>query len=291
MGDDLPFVDLGTGRTVTSVVAGHYATCAILDNGSVKCWGFGPQLGLGETPPWGDEPGEMGDNLPAVDLGAGRTAKQIGVGYWKACALLDDDSVKCWDQSPLPAVTVLGAPIAEISSGYAPYARFADGTVGEPESTERVALGRASPATALFSTDIGLCALLGDNSTVCQFKNEMAAVPPWGGPGIVAVSLSSFPGKHQCGLMLGGSVRCWVPPFYPETWVDPDVPADAQGGVTVKLAGPAVSVTSGGADYACALLNDGRVQCWGDQAAFLGNVDVNNGAHTIPLDLGTHWVP
>ena len=46
------------------------------DDDSMKCWGSGDygRLGLGFVGFIGDGPGEMGDNLPAVDLGAGRTA-------------------------------------------------------------------------------------------------------------------------------------------------------------------------------------------------------------------------
>ena len=72
--------------------------CAVLDDDSVKCWGdnwYG-KLGLGEPSSRGDGPGEMGDNLPAVDLGTGRTAKMISAGGFHTCAVLDDDSVKCW---------------------------------------------------------------------------------------------------------------------------------------------------------------------------------------------------
>ena len=36
----------------------------------------------------------MGDNLPVVDLGTGKTVKQIAVGNVHACAILND--VKCW---------------------------------------------------------------------------------------------------------------------------------------------------------------------------------------------------
>ena len=98
MGDNLPAVDLGTGRTATAISAGRFHTCAVLDNGSVKCWGDGSsgQLGLGDTKDRGDDPGEMGDNLPSVDLGTGRTAKSVSAGSSHTCAVLDDGSVKCW---------------------------------------------------------------------------------------------------------------------------------------------------------------------------------------------------
>ena len=44
----------------------------------------------------GDEANEMGDNLLPVDLGSGKTAKQITTGQYHTCAILNDDSVKCW---------------------------------------------------------------------------------------------------------------------------------------------------------------------------------------------------
>ena len=64
----------------------------------MKCWGVNQygQLGLGDTENRGDGADEMGDNLPGVDLGTGRTAKALSVGKYHTCALLDDDSVKCW---------------------------------------------------------------------------------------------------------------------------------------------------------------------------------------------------
>ena len=94
----LPAVDLGTGRTAVSLRAAGLHVCATLDDGSVKCWGgndYG-ELGLGDTAARGDDPGEMGDNLPTVNLGAGRRVIQLAVGDAHNCALLDNDTVKCW---------------------------------------------------------------------------------------------------------------------------------------------------------------------------------------------------
>ena len=92
MGDNLPTVDLGTGRTATAIASGMHHTCAILDNASVKCWGYNndSQLGIGNTNNMGDSANEMGDNLPAVDLGTGRTAIAIDAGWEHTCVILDD---------------------------------------------------------------------------------------------------------------------------------------------------------------------------------------------------------
>jgi len=99
LGDQLPAVQLGSvNLSVTQLAAGDAHTCALLENGGVKCWGsnnFG-QLGLGDTLNRGDEPGEMGFDLPLVDLGNSRTAVRIAAGSTHSCALLNSGDVKCW---------------------------------------------------------------------------------------------------------------------------------------------------------------------------------------------------
>jgi alpha-tubulin suppressor-like RCC1 family protein len=98
MGDNLPAVDLGSGRTAISLAAGVFHTCALLDSLQVKCWGYNwnGQLGVGDHVTRGTDPAHMGDNLPVVDLGTGRTARQIAAGQNHTCALLDNNAVKCW---------------------------------------------------------------------------------------------------------------------------------------------------------------------------------------------------
>ena len=97
--DETPARDPSTsapGAPPPRSAAGGDHTCAALDDGSVRCWGFGfgGQLGYGNTDTIGDDetPGSAGP----VDLGAGRTATAITAGADHTCAILDDASVRCW---------------------------------------------------------------------------------------------------------------------------------------------------------------------------------------------------
>lgn len=62
-----------TGPNVTDIAAGSGHSCALRSNGQVLCWGSNDhgQLGIGTSSTVGTSAGEMGDNLTAVDLGAG----------------------------------------------------------------------------------------------------------------------------------------------------------------------------------------------------------------------------
>ena len=97
----LPAVDLGTGRTAAALSAGFGDNCALLDNATVKCWGLGTfgQLGQGDANHRGDGAGEMGDSLPAINVGTGRTVTAVTAGFGHTCARLDNASVKCWGEN------------------------------------------------------------------------------------------------------------------------------------------------------------------------------------------------
>ncbi|CAE7217913.1 unnamed protein product, partial [Symbiodinium necroappetens] len=72
------------------LVGYHYgrATCVILDDDSVKCWGqvYDGMQATGNEGAIGNAANQMGDNLPSSDFGVGRTAVDIGVS---AYAILD----------------------------------------------------------------------------------------------------------------------------------------------------------------------------------------------------------
>ena len=82
MGTNLPSPNLGTNRTISKLRLGSQYSCALLDNATVKCWGWaiGGSLGYGNQTDLGDNANEMGDNLAAIDFGTNRTVTDLSTG-------------------------------------------------------------------------------------------------------------------------------------------------------------------------------------------------------------------
>jgi alpha-tubulin suppressor-like RCC1 family protein len=160
MGDALPAIDFGAPRRAVQVAPSSYSTCALLDDGSVRCWGNGADLGLGNTKSYGGTPGTMGVNLPAVDLGAGRTALTLTTGARWACALLDDHQIKCWGYNPAGQ---LGQGDID-SRGDAP---FEMGDALPP-----IDLGAGTSALAVEAGSFFGCAILATREVKCWGANS-----------------------------------------------------------------------------------------------------------------------
>lgn len=85
------------GRLAVAVAAHSSRTCALLDDGTLKCWGgneFG-QLGYGHVDDLGKD--SVPSDFGPIDVG-GATA-QVAVGGNHTCALLTDGSVRCWGEA------------------------------------------------------------------------------------------------------------------------------------------------------------------------------------------------
>ena len=88
--------DVNVGAKVSQIAVGSSHSCALLESGSVRCWGYNGsgQLGYGHTDTIGDNetPASAGD----VDLGPGIMVTQVAVGDAHSCALLSTKRVRCW---------------------------------------------------------------------------------------------------------------------------------------------------------------------------------------------------
>jgi alpha-tubulin suppressor-like RCC1 family protein len=272
-------VNLGAGRTAVSIAAGEAHNCAILDNGTVKCWGWAGYGGLG----YGNK-NDIGDNeTPAsvgpVDIGAGRTAVAITAGTAHSCALLDNGAVRCW--------------------GFNVYGQLGTGNtenVGDdetPGSVSPVNLGAGRTAVAISAGWSHTCALLDNGTVKCWGKgaggrlgygntNDVttpSAVGPVNlGAGRTAVAISATE-THTCALLDNGTVRCWGENDFGQLGYgnsndigDNETPASV-GPVDIGAGRHGVAI-SAGKYFTCVTMDTGTVRCWGEGAyGLLGNGD------------------
>ncbi len=275
-------VNLGPGRTATAISAGTYHTCAVLDHGSVRCWGYGfdGQLGYGDRNDIGDNeaPGSVGP----VDLGAGRTATAISAGGRHTCAVLDHGSVRCWGLGDVGQL------------GYGDTATIGDNET--PGSVGPVNFGAGRTATAITAGGRHTCAVLDNGSVRCwgyggngqlgygdtnavQDPGLVGAVDLGSGRTAVAISAGD---AHTCAILDNGSVRCWgfagdgelgygnTNPIGDNETPGSVAPVDLGSGRT------AVAISAGGA-HTCAMLDNGGVRCWGSAGnGRLGYCNTNN---------------
>jgi alpha-tubulin suppressor-like RCC1 family protein len=231
MGAGLPPVELGDGARVVAMAIGAAHACALLDGGQIKCWGDNThgQLGAGVFQSVvGDQPGEMGDKLPAIDFGEGRRAVSIAAGPHHNCAVLEGGAVKCWGHNTSGNLG-LGMTGAAWPPEPGPLRAAVD--LGTGRSAIAAAAGGAFSGLQDFARSSAFsCALLDNRQVKC-----------WGGDGIYGAV---------------GEPRVRVRGAVPGDMGD-NMPA-------LRFGGRSVHQAVMGAGHGCAVLDDHQVRCWGN---------------------------
>ena len=280
MGDALPVTNLGTGKLAIQIAAGVDHTCARLSTGDVKCWGLNAraQLGLGDLLNRGDDPGEMGDSLPAVSLGTGKAAIQIAAGWQFSCALVTGGLVKCWGDGEFGVTLGTAAnPMGDSPS------EMGDALVAIP-------LGTGLTAKAIAAGLHHACALLSNNQVKCwgdgSFgqlgQGDTATRTGMGGLGDALPVVNLGTGRSAkaiyaysnttCALLDTNQVKCWGDNGSGSAGIGAagnrgDGPAEMGDYLpTVQLGtGSLVTTMAAGGLGAspCALLDNRLLKCWG----------------------------
>lgn len=182
----LPVAVAGLGP-VADLTAGGYHNCALMLDGSVRCWGRNVRGQVGD--------GTQISPVTQPHVVNGLTAAALSLGGYHSCALLADATVKCWGESDYGQV---GSP--------------------GPFSNVPVTVAGLSGVVALNSGFRHTCATLADGSVRCWGQND------WGQLGDRTTASSSTPvvvqgivgpqqiaggWGHTCALMPDTSVWCW----------------------------------------------------------------------------------
>ena len=290
-----------TNRGAT-LAAGYFHTCAVLADGRVQCWGANElgQLGDGST--------KSGSAVPVTVSGI-TGAVAVSGGYFHTCAVLADGRVQCWgsnhsgelgkrtaNRSTVPVTVSDITHAVAVTSGYKySCALLADGRVqcwGNNDLGQlgngSIKAGSAVPVTVSGLTNavaiIGggehACAVLADGRVRCWGSNQYgqlgngttskSSFVPVTVRGLTNVVAVAGGGGHTCALLTDGRVECWGSNGEGRLGDGTTVQYSAVP-VTVSGLTNAVAITGGGG-HACAVLADGRVQCWGsNHSGELGN--------------------
>jgi alpha-tubulin suppressor-like RCC1 family protein len=253
--------DVDLGGTAVQIAAGGVHTCARLDTGGVRCWGYGGygMLGYANTDNIGDD--ESPASVGNVDVGG--SVIDLAAGYFHTCAVLEGGSVRCWGAGVYGALGYGNGN--DVGDNETP-AFSGDVDVGEPVSS--VTAGYSHTCALLESGAIrcwgsgaqlgyGNSQVIGDNETPASAGSVMV--------GGVARQMAAGD-SHTCAVLETNAVRCWGDGTdgqlgYANTATigDDELPFTA-GDV---LAGAPVSAIATGNRHTCALLESGDVRCWG----------------------------
>ena len=291
------------------LASGVSHTCAVVSDGSVRCWGSNSsgQLGIGA---YGDRsmPSE-----PVVGLG---DVVEVAAGYQHTCARRGDGAVYCWGynlygqlgdasttdrRAPVPVLALAAASGISLGDYYS-CARLVGGTVrcwgqntsgqlGDGTTSNRYASVAVSGLTGAEQIDSGgnhSCALVAGGALRCWGLNTtgqlgdgtvMSRTTPVSPSGLPAVTEVSAGGTHTCVRLPDASVRCWGANMYGQL---------GDGSMTNRTMPPASAVLVGvaridlGNDFSCSAMLDGSARCWGYNAqGQLGDGTYGAGNHRL----------
>lgn len=280
VGDNTINVLLGTGKTATKLSCSDSQACAIVSDGTVKCWGLGTagRLGNGSISNLGLTPGE----IPSVDLGTTVTPVELAVGGAHSCVILHDSNdnknkIKCWGSN---------------SSGQLGYNHLNDLGDGPNEMGNNlpfVDFGIAAEPTKVWAGNSHSCAQFTTGNIKCWGSSnrngtstsnlgdsgtEMLSLPDISfGAGLTIQSFAATE-TGGCAIVVDGSAnktyRCFGNNTYGLLGIGTGTATLASATSAIDF-GPGftpvnLSKTAGSGNINCAVVNGGgnnEVKCWG----------------------------
>ena len=276
-------VKLPEGSRARMVAVGNQYSCAILDDDSLKCWGQGDKGKLGN----GDK---RGRTIPTdVNLGENRTAKSIATGYNHTCAILDDDSLKCWGHN---SENQLGQGLSDTTDRNSP----TEVNLGSGKKARAVGVGQSYTCAILMDGSLkcwgsNFSGALGDGSTERRGTPTSVNLGDGRTAKAISLSISDFSAfRHTCALLDDNSVKCWGSNGRGQLGSGDN--ADKTVPTAVDLGeGRSATAISSGESHTCALLDDNSVVCWGfNELGQVGDETIINRNTPTPVDTGTGTV-
>ena len=236
--------------TAQYMTTGDEHSCAVLADGTMKCWGRNHHGQLGQ--------GSLSDSaVPATVSGVTTTVKARG-GAYHTCSLHTGGNLKCWGDNE--------------------YGQLGDGNAGrKPFAVEVYGLHAASTVTAggqhsCAGMESGVARCWGENGSGQLGDGTKENSPtPVSVSGLPLISGISAFFDHTCAVTNTGGIKCWGDNSQGQlgnnSTTDSTLPVDVSGISSAQDLADGFSLS-----HTCALLQSGQVACWGrNNEGQLGN--------------------
>jgi len=264
----VPVQVLGLAGPAVAIAVGNDTSCAILNTGSVQCWGSNENYMLGTS---SVSPGNGYTSSPVYVNNLGAPAIALSIGYEHACAVLNNGTVSCWGFNHQYSLGTswnsgdyaLPAAVPGVSGAIA-IAAGMDSTCAIEKKSQWGGLKIVTFYEPVCWGDNG--ASEGGQPPSYGFLPTAYNAAPWDLTGITAGNL------FGCALSASSNVICWGRDFDEGELGDNHSCHDTGSGSTNGCYMPqtvwnipsgAKRVASGG-DSSCALAGDSTIYCWGD---------------------------
>lgn len=270
---------------VAEVVTGLRHVCVRFTSGAVRCWGNGlsGRLGGGGDADLGDD-----EELPVADIVAGDEIVQLCAGGEHTCAREATGGARCWGSGQNGRL------------GYGDMFDLGDGRGEMP--TPLLELG--GPISELACGGILTCARTLDDTVHCwgipfaygdakARGDEPNELPTPAVPGLLDVAQISLGDTFGCVRTGDGQVFCWGDNDDGQLGQESQdvIVGDAPGELPApptELGGAATQIAAG-RGHVCAIVEGGKVRCWGDngfgQLGYGDTIDVGREVGDMPSKL------
>ena len=240
-----PTLVSGLDKDVTAISAGPNHVCALINTGTVKCWGknyygqLGAGVGLTQTA-----------YVPIAVEGLGDEATAIAAGGTHTCALLKSGTIKCWGYNRW----------GQLGNNQSGFYSFPQGVTGLNSGVAAVGLGNEFSCALLQTSNLKCWGYgIGDGTSVGLPTDGLPTDMVNLTSGVKAISANGY---NACALNNQGVVKCWGSNWAGQLGTDTSL---AYSSIPLTISNLAHDVSALAVSYGrtCTLMNSGGVLCWG----------------------------
>ena len=283
------------GKTVLSISAGAYHTCALADDNQVYCWGWNDFGQVGDGTSGTDRIVPTTVNTSSYSGLNGKTVLAISAGGYHNCAIADNNQVYCWGSN-------FSGQIGDGTSYFnrlVPTAVDTGSTSGLNGKTVLVVSAGSNHTCAIASNNQAYCwgyngrGQIGD-STLGTDRLVPTAVNtglPSGLNGKTVLAISAG-GYHTCAIANDNQAYCWGQNNYGQigdntSGTDYLIPTAVNTGPTSGLNGKTALSISAGGYRTCVIASDKQTYCWGQNNSGQIGDDTSGNDRLVPTAIST----